>query len=148
MWGGPPGPQPAPWPAFGLSQKRVALCFALLLAIPIHQQSPWSTLWTFPAILAASLMIAWAAESAQFLVAQGFALAILAWLQTLPEFAVEAVIAWKQQIHLMLANLTEALRLLVGLGWPLIYFTAAGFHRRKTGQPLRRILLEREHCVE
>ncbi len=116
--------------------------------MPIREQSPWSTLWTFPAILAASMMIAWAAESAQFFVAQGFALAILAWLQTLPEFAVEAVIAWKQQVPLMLASLTGAQRLLVGLGWPLIYATAAVFHRHKTGRPLRRIVLEREHAVE
>ncbi|MBI3695449.1 MAG: hypothetical protein HY238_11510 [Acidobacteria bacterium] len=131
--------------------RQYASCFlglALLVAIPIKEESPWSTLWTFPAILAASMMIAWAAESAQFFVAQGFALAILAWLQTLPEFAVEAVIAWKQQIHLMLANLTGALRLLVGLGWPLIYFTAAGFYRYKTGKPLRRIVLDKEHAVE
>ena len=120
----------------------------LLLAAPIKEESPWATLWTFPAILLASMMIAWAAESAQFFVAQGFALAILAWLQTLPEFAVEAVIAWKQQIHLMLANLTGALRLLVGLGWPLIYFTAAGFYRYRTGQPLKCIRLDREHAVE
>ncbi|MBI3666806.1 MAG: hypothetical protein HY236_11395 [Acidobacteria bacterium] len=116
--------------------------------MPIREESPWATLWTFPAILLASMLIAWAAESAQFFVAQGLALAILAWLQTLPEFAVEAVIAWRQQIHLMLANLTGALRLLVGLGWPLIYFTAAGFHRYKTGRPLRRITLAKEHAVE
>ncbi len=125
----------------------VALVLAAGVA-PIRPESPWDTLWTLPAILAASMMIAWAAESATFFGAQGLALAILAWLQTLPEFAVEAVIAWKQQIHLMLANLTGALRLLVGLGWPLIYFTAAGFHRHRTGQPLRRIVLDREHAIE
>ena len=50
------------------------------------------------------MLIAWAAESAQFFIAQGFALAILAWLQTLPEFAVEAVLAWKQQVPLLLAE--------------------------------------------
>ena len=94
------------------------------------------------------MLIAWAAESAQFFIAQGFALAILAWLQTLPEFAVEAVLAWKQQVPLLLANLTGALRLLTGLGWPMIYATAAFFYRRKNGRPMRRILLEREHCVE
>ena len=76
------------------------------------------------------MLIAWAAESAQFFIAQGFALAILAWLQTLPEFAVEAVLAWKQQVPLLLANLTGALRLLTGLGWPMIYCVAALFHRR------------------
>ena len=99
---------------------------------------PRSVLWTAPAILVAAMLIAWAAESAQFFIAQGFALAILAWLQTLPEFAVEAVLAWKQQTPLLLANLTGALRLLTGLGWPMIYFTAAFFHRRRN----------RDHCAQ
>ena len=114
----------------------------------MKETSPATVLWTAPAILLAALMIAWAAESAQYFVAQGFALAMLAWLQTLPEFAVEAVLAWHQQTHLLLANLTGALRLLTGTGWPAIYFTAALFHRRRTGQPLRRIVLEEHHSVE
>ena len=109
---------------------------------------PYAVLWTAPAILLAAMLIAWAAESAQFFIAQGFALAILAWLQTLPEFAVEAVLAWKQQVPLLLANLTGALRLLTGLGWPMIYFVAAFFHRRRHGKPLRLIHLEKNHCVE
>ena len=65
-----------------------------------RNRAPRSVLWTAPAILLAAMLIAWAAESAQFFIAQGFALAILAWLQTLPEFAVEAVLAWKQQVPL------------------------------------------------
>ena len=104
--------------------------------------SPYAVFWTAPAILVAAMLIAWAAESAQFFVSQGFALAILAWLQTLPEFAVEAVLAWKQQTHLLIANLTGALRLLTGLGWPMIYFTAAMFHRARMKRPLRQIRLE------
>lgn len=107
-----------------------------------------SALWTFPSVLFASMLIAWAAEAAQFLISQGLALALLAWLQTLPEFAVECVIAWEKKIDLMTANLTGSLRLLVGLGWPLIYATAAFFHRRKTKQPLREITLDDEHAVE
>src|SRR3954468_14131675 len=96
-----------------------------------------SALWTFPSILFSAFVIAWGAEAAQFLISQGLALAILAWLQTLPEFAVEAVIAWQagtdaSKIHLMTANFTGSLRLLVGLGWPMIYGTAAFFHRRKS----------------
>jgi len=120
----------------------------LFVAAPLQETSPATVLWTAPAILLAALMIAWAAESAQYFVAQGFALAMLAWLQTLPEFAVEAVLAWHQQTHLLLANLTGALRLLTGTGWPLIYFTAAFFHRRRTGNPLRHIVLEGHHAVE
>jgi len=94
------------------------------------------------------MLIAWAAESAQFFVAQGVALAILAWLQTLPEFAVEAVLAWKQDVPLLMANLTGALRLLTGLGWPMIYCVAAWFYRRNTGQRMNEIRLAEEQCVE
>jgi cation:H+ antiporter len=116
--------------------------------VPIRALPPSAVLWTAPAILLAAMLIAWAAESAQFFVAQGFALAILAWLQTLPEFAVEAVLSWKQQVPLLLAGLTGALRLLTGLGWPMIYFTASFMHRRRTGQGLGRISLEPEHSIE
>ncbi len=120
----------------------------LAAATPIHQVGPSAILWTAPCLLLASLAITWGAESAQFFIAQGFALAILAWLQTLPEFAVEAVIAWHQQLPSMFANLTGALRMLTGLGWPMIYFAAAWVHRRRTGQPMRRIPLHPEHSVE
>jgi cation:H+ antiporter len=124
--------------------------FLLLLftAEPLRHSSPWSALWTTPCILIASVVITWGAESAQFFVAQGFALAILAWMQTLPEFAVEAVLAWKQQVTLLLANLTGALRLLTGLAWPMIYLTAATVHRRRTGRPLNTIQLAPDHSVE
>lgn len=128
-----------------------ALLFAFFVAAavePIREISPMAALWTTPCILLASLFIAWAAESAQFFVAQGFALAILAWMQTLPEFAVEAVIAWHRQTPYLLANLTGALRLLTGLGWPMIYAAAAFFHRRKSRQPLRCIELEWQHSVQ
>src|SRR5439155_2644249 len=67
-----------------------------------------AALWTFPSMLLSAFLVAWAAEAAQFLISQGLALAILAWLQTLPEFAVEAVIAWEagrnpQRAHLAIA---------------------------------------------
>lgn len=112
-----------------------------------------SAIWTFPSVLASAILIAWGAEAAQFLISQGLALAILAWLQTLPEFAVEAVIAWEagknpSAIHLMTANFTGSLRLLVGLGWPMIYITAAFFHRRKNSGRLKSIHLDDEHAVE
>ncbi|MGQ0713497.1 MAG: hypothetical protein ACT4PJ_07170 [Gemmatimonadaceae bacterium] len=136
----------------------------LLLAAMLQGTSAaWSALWTFPSILFSAFMIAWGAEAAQFMISQGLALAILAWLQTLPEFAVEAVIAWEAgndptqcfvaapppgcHSHLAIANFTGAIRLLIGLGWPMIYFVAA-FYRRKAGKALRAIQLEDEHSVE
>jgi len=123
---------------------------ALLLVggLEIVRVGPETALWAGPSILLAAMLIAWAAESAQFFIAQGFALAILAWLQTLPEFAVEFVLAWKQQVPLLIANLTGSLRLLTGLGWPMIYFVAAFFCRRAHGKPLRRIKLADQQCVE
>src|SRR5438132_12788549 len=114
----------------------------------ILKTSALSSLWTFPSILLSAFVIAWGAEAAQFLIAQGLALAILAWLQTLPEFAVEAVIAWEagkdpSKTHLAIANFTGSLRLLVGLGWPMIYFVAAAFRKKFIN-----IELEDEHSVE
>jgi cation:H+ antiporter len=107
-----------------------------------------SSLWTFPSILLSAFVIAWGAEAAQFLISQGLALAILAWLQTMPEFAVEAVIAWQagkdpSKTHLAIANFTGSLRLLVGLGWPMIYFVAAIFRKKFIA-----IQLDDEHSVE
>jgi cation:H+ antiporter len=114
----------------------------------------WSALWTFPSIMFSAFLVAWAAESAQFLISQGLALAILAWLQTLPEFAVEAVIAWEAgkdptKTHLAIANFTGAIRLLLGLGWPMIYFVAAfsAMKTRKT-RAWAEIKLDDEHAVE
>lgn len=78
--------------------------------------------WSMIAILFSAFVIGWAAETAQTFMPKALALTILAWLQTLPEFAVEATIAWNQERDLMIANLTGSLRLLVGLGWPMIFF--------------------------
>jgi len=140
----------------GLLSRRIlfpslSLFFALavpLLAATRGEFSSTTIFWAAPSILISSMLITWGAESAQYFVAQGFALAILAWLQTLPEFAVEAVFAWHRQVPYLLAGLTGALRLLTGFGWPVIYFTAAMFHRRRTGTPLRVIRLHEHHAVE
>jgi cation:H+ antiporter len=111
-----------------------------------------AALWTFPSILAAAFLVAWGAEAAQFLISQGLALAMLAWLQTLPEFAVEAVIAWDagrdpERARLAIANLTGAIRLLIGLGWPMVYVVfIAG--RPSATERFPAIRLGREHAAE
>jgi cation:H+ antiporter len=112
-----------------------------------------SGLWTFPVMIAAAFVVAWGAEAAEFLMAQGLALAILALVQTMPEFAVEAVIAWKagkdpNMVHLAIANFTGSLRLLTGFGWPMIYAVAAFYSRRRRNKPLRAITLADDHAVE
>lgn len=125
----------------------------LLAVLAQAGASAVSALWTFPSILLSAFLVAWGAEAAQFLMSQGLALAILAWLQTLPEFAVEAVIAWEagrdpERAHLAIANLTGAIRLLLGLGWPMIYFVCAVSARHRSRRRLPTIRLDREHAVE
>ena len=112
-----------------------------------------SALWTFPAIILAALFISWGAECGQFFISQGLALAVLAWVQTLPEFAVEGVIALTaakdpSKLHLITANYTGSLRLFVGLGWPMVYFVAFFFRRIKTGSKGSwSIKLDDEHSI-
>ncbi|ELZ31183.1 sodium/calcium exchanger membrane region [Halogeometricum pallidum JCM 14848] len=75
------------------------------------------------AILGASFLLAWAAETAEKDVPQAFAIAVLAVLAVAPEYAVDALYAWQagagsdQAANLAVANMTGANRILIGLGW-------------------------------
>ena len=124
----------------------------ILTSLVAAKSKALSALWTFPSILIAALAIAWGAESAQFLISQGFVLAIISWLQTSPEFVVEGLIAWQQNITLMTANFTGATRLLIGFGMPTVYLTAYLFNLRshkKHGRAryLKSITLKPENAV-
>src|SRR5512140_4184 len=113
------------------------------------QKTAVKAIWTFPAVLFSAFVVGWGAEAAQFMVSQGLALALLAWLQTLPEFAVEAVIAWHRDVPLMTANFTGSLRLLTGLAWPMI-FVVSWFAERKRTQVRfveHTVALAKEHSV-
>ncbi len=110
--------------------------------------------FTFAAVVAASLLIAWAAEASQFSISQGLALAVVAVVQTIPEYFVEGTIAWKAGIDPtnwlpnVIANFTGANRLLTGLGWPLILFTMI-LQRRRNGQTgPAKIALPKEQSIE
>ncbi|MDQ2870276.1 MAG: sodium:calcium antiporter [Acidobacteriota bacterium] len=131
-------------------RERLALAVDLEGATP---GSPLSALWTFPAMIGSAFLVAWGAEAAEFLMSQGLALAVLALVQTFPEFAVEAVIAWKagknpDMVHLAIANFTGSLRLLTGLGWPMIFAVAAFYSKRRRKTPLGKITLADDHAVE
>lgn len=108
--------------------------------------------WTAPLIIFAAFLIGWGAEAAQYMVSQGLALALLAWLQTLPEFAVEAELAFRAGAdpthaadHFVTANFTGSIRLLMGFGMPIVYF----IHFFTTKGPARKqITLDPLHSVE
>lgn len=77
------------------------------------------------AILGAAFLLTWAAEVAQLDVSQGLALAALALIAVLPEYAVDLYFAWKaphfpEYTAYATANMTGANRLLIGIAWPLI----------------------------
>ncbi|MFQ6007478.1 MAG: sodium:calcium antiporter [Candidatus Zixiibacteriota bacterium] len=77
------------------------------------------------AIFGGAFIISWAAEAAQIDISESLAVAILALLAVLPEYAVDFVFTWKsahdpEQAHFAIANMTGANRLLVGLGWPAV----------------------------
>jgi cation:H+ antiporter len=132
---------------------RERLAWTAAVAPGAAAASPASAVWTFPLMIFAAFVVSWGAEAAEFLISQGLALAILALIQTLPEFAVEAVIAWKAgkdpgMVHLAIANFTGSLRLLTGLGWPMIYAVAAYYSRRRRGRALGAIHLHDDHAVE
>ncbi|MFC7189559.1 sodium:calcium antiporter [Halocatena marina] len=77
------------------------------------------------AILGASFLLAWGAETAEKDVPTAFAIAVLAVLAVAPEYAVDAYYAWQAGIasgssnaaSLAIANMTGANRILIGIGW-------------------------------
>lgn len=79
------------------------------------------------AIFGAAFILSWAAELAQIDMSESLAVAILALIAVLPEYAVDFVFTWKaahdpEYEHYAIANMTGANRLLVGLGWPMVVF--------------------------
>jgi cation:H+ antiporter len=79
------------------------------------------------AIVGGAFLLTWAAEVAEMDISQGLALAFLALVAVLPEYAVDLYFAWKAAAHphytaYAAANMTGANRLLIGIAWPLIVF--------------------------
>lgn len=103
-------------------------------------------------IIGAAFMLAWAAEAAQLDISRGLALAVLALIAVLPEYAVDLVFAWKAgddptQAALALANMTGANRLLIGIGWSMVVLVAAWRYQASRIRS-HEIELERSHAIE
>ena len=80
---------------------------------------------------APAFLLAWGAEALQLDISQGLALALLALIAVLPEYAVDFVFTWKagedpdEFAPLALANMTGGNRLLIGIGWSMVVLLAA-----------------------
>ncbi|MBA3728667.1 MAG: hypothetical protein H0W94_05630 [Actinobacteria bacterium] len=108
--------------------------------------------WPFPAVIGATLLIAWATEVAAFFMSRGMALAILAFLQVSPEFAVEAVLAKNAaqdptQLQFVTANFTGSNRLLVGAALPIIFLIGRRVLSREGRWP-GHLVIAAPHAVE
>jgi cation:H+ antiporter len=127
---------------------------SIIVVLTFRQSTFTVAFVTFGAVIAASLLIAWAAEASEFTISKGLALALVAIVQTIPEYFVEGTIAWKAGkepliwVPNVIANFTGANRLLTGLGWPLILFTVM-IQKRRSGQAgPTSIALRKEQSVE
>lgn len=90
------------------------------------------------AIMGAAFLLSWGAEVAQLDISQALAIAFLAFVAVLPEYAVDLTFAWKAGRQdaaagalsrlcedqpcrsLAIANMTGSNRLLIGLGWAAV----------------------------
>ena len=96
-----------------------------------------------------AIAIALAAESAQFFIAQGFALAILAWLQTLLNLPSRPCWPGISRSSFYLRILRVRCGRWTGFWLACDSFhRAAVFQRRKGGPPLKAIHLDEHHAVE
>lgn len=155
----------------------VGLCLpgALSRIVGFHGEVGLMALLFGLSIVGAAFLLSWAAEVAQLDMSAGLAIALLAFIAVLPEYAVDLVFAWKggnavekfgpscqaagstteSPCSLALANMTGANRLLIGVGWSLVVFLAWWAMRRRGragilngSSRLTEIRLDRSHSVE
>lgn len=139
--------------------RPLALCGALTLpALAIrlgglHPPAPLALLLFGLAVVAASFLLAWAAEAAQVDISGGLAIAILAVIAVLPEYAVDLYFAYTAgsdptYVAYAAANMTGSNRLLLGLGWSLVVLLGLALAARRTGRTIRALVLDSGHRVE
>jgi cation:H+ antiporter len=161
-------------------RQRAALAAAALLTVPaflvryggLDASHALEALLFGLAIVGAAFAISWAAETAQLDISAGLAIAILALIAVLPEYAVDFVFTAQggdsfqldpscpsplgpnreSPCDLALANMTGANRLLIGLGWSMVVFIA-WYRIRRTrelapGERWEGIELTRDHSIE
>src|SRR5262249_30663340 len=156
-------------------RQRISLAVAVLATVPalvlrlghFEVSHPVAAVVFGLGIVGAAFIVSWAAEVAQLDVSAGLAIALLAFIAVLPEYAVDLVFAFKaghavsaygpacrppdsvgeSPCSLALANMTGANRLLIGIGWSMVVFVA-WFRKRGRGEHLAEVGLERSHANE
>src|SRR5271166_6792343 len=152
-----PGPTTAALsrPLFrSLEAVAVFILPALVVRIAGIHPSPILGLLTYgAAVIAASFLLAWAAEAAQIDVSGGLAVAVLGVIAVLPEYAVDLYYAYTaghvpEYTQYAAANMTGSNRLLMGLGWPIVVLVSMVVARKLSGGKENGLVLERANRVE
>ena len=139
----------------GVGIPGVTIKFAGWFAgVDLHLNPALEALIFGVGIIGAAFLLSWAAEVAQLDVSASFAIAVLALIAVMPEYMVEAVLAWDagesfsqlqdrsgevtKEMSLAAANVTGANRLLIGIGWSAVIIIF--WLRRRTGFDMRGLL--------
>jgi cation:H+ antiporter len=139
---------------------QLKILLTILVAVPslvlriagIHPAPLVSVIVFGGAVVASAFLLAWAAEAAEADISASLAVAVLAFIAVLPEYAVDLYFAYKSGSvpayeHFAAANMTGSNRLLLGLGWPLVTFVFILAARRR-GQRVTGLRLEPKRRVE
>jgi cation:H+ antiporter len=118
-----------------------------------HPAAPIALVIFGAGVVAASFVLAWAAEAAQVDISGGLAVAVLAVIVVLPEYAVDLYFAYQagerpEYVQFAAANMTGSNRLLLGLGWSAVVIVSLLVASRASGKPVRVLLLPERYRLE
>jgi len=139
-----------------LSRISIALLFAipsLIFRIYGISSDPVILAFVFGiGIVVSAILLSWAAEAAQIDISSSFAVAILALIAVLPEYAVDLYFSFTagsnhEFTHYAAANMTGSNRLLIGIGWPAVVI-AFVFAQRFSGKRAKVVILKPKIRVE
>jgi cation:H+ antiporter len=111
--------------AWMLLAALVTLPGTLTRLAGVHMSAPMTAVLAGVAVLGAAFLLLWACDAAQKDISQALAIAIVALIAVLPEYAVDMYFTWRaghepQYAQYAIANMTGANRLLIGIGWVAI----------------------------
>jgi cation:H+ antiporter len=139
--------------------RPIGLCAALTIPAlfvrlgGVHLAAVPGLLVFGAAVVAASFLLAWAAEASRVDISGKLAIAILAVIAVLPEFAVDLYFSYTAghdpgYVRYAAANMTGSNRLLLGLGWPVVVIIALWVASRRSGRGVRELVLQSGYRAE
>lgn len=125
----------------------------IIRIVGLHPDAVFALLIYGAAVVSASFLLAWAAETAHIDVSGGLATAILALIAVLPEYAVDLYYAYvsghnADYTQYAAANMTGSNRLLMGLGWPVVVLVSIVVARKAGAKNATGLALQPTNRVE